>query len=194
MLRVSIEFGHEIGAKVVNFHLFAAHATRRYAEAMIPLLIEAEKAGLILTLENTPEIGPDYVNAIFGVLGTMPEATDRVGMCFDMGHANLHLATRHRFVDYVDLLGDHVPILHWHAHENWGDRDSHLTLFSGPSNKDDRGLRALIRRLLHRGFDGAIILEQWPSPPEMLIHARSRLRTLIAEVSREETRIATRVA
>jgi sugar phosphate isomerase/epimerase len=187
-IRTSIEFARDIGGAVVNFHLFAVHPARVYVDAMLPLIREAAQAGVALSLENTPEISPDYVNAVFGVLSAIPEAKNRVGFCFDMGHANLHTATRHRYVEYLDLLGDHVPINHWHAHENWGDRDSHLPLFSGPASKDDRGIRGLIRRLQKRNFSGSVVLEQWPTPPEMLVHARNRLRTLWAEIAREESR------
>ena len=137
----------------------------------------------MLSLENTPSTSPDHINAVFGVVSAMTEATGRVGMCLDSGHANLHAGTRNDYVRFVDLLGAHVPIIHWHAHENWGDRDSHLTLFTGPSARDDRGLRALASRLLRRGFSGSVVLEQWPQPPELLLQARDRLRLLLETIS-----------
>ena len=71
---------------------------------------------------------PDHVNALFGVLATMPEAAGQVAMCLDSGHANLCACTRNDYLGFMDRLGDHVPIIHWHAHENWGDWDSHLPL------------------------------------------------------------------
>lgn len=176
----SIRFGGEIGARLVNFHFFPEHPARHYVESLGPLLAAAARAKLQLSLENTPATSPDHVNAVFGVLSALAGAFGGVGMCLDSGHANLHVATRNDFVRFVDLLGDHVPIIHWHAHENWGDRDSHLPLFTGPSAKDDRGLRGLVKRLLARGFAGAVILEQWPHPPEQLIKSRDRLRELFA--------------
>jgi sugar phosphate isomerase/epimerase len=134
-----------------------------------------------LSLENTPQTSPDDFNAVFGVLSAMSEAAGRVGMCLDSGHANLFPGTRNDYLKFVDLLGDHVPIIHWHAHENWGDRDSHLSLFTGPSARDDRGIRELIRRLKKRGFSGSVVLEQWPQPPEVLVQTRLRLRQLLSE-------------
>ncbi len=137
---------------------------------------------MLLSLENTPQTSPEDFNAVFAVLSTMPEAEGRVGMCLDTGHANLHPGTPNDYLLFVDRLGKHVPIVHWHAHENWGDRDSHRTLFTGPSAHDDRGLRGLVLRLLRRGFCGSVVLEQWPQPPGLLVEARDRLLRLWSSV------------
>ena len=102
-------------------------------------------------------------------------------MCLDSGHANLFAGTRNDYLKFVDRLGDHVPILHWHAHENWGDCDSHLTLFTGPAGRDPTGLRMLVDRFLRRGYVGSIILEQWPSPPQLLVDAVQGLGRLLAD-------------
>jgi hypothetical protein len=56
-----------------------------------------------------------------------------------------------------------VPIIRAHEHENEGDRDGHLPLFSGPAGRDSAGIAGLIGRLIGRAFDGCIILEQWPN-------------------------------
>jgi sugar phosphate isomerase/epimerase len=178
-IRRSIQFGADVGAVLVNLHLCPEYEAKPFAEALRPLLAVARTAGVRLSLENTPQTSPDHFNAVFGVLSAMPQATGRIGMCLDSGHANLFAGTRNDFLRFVDLLGDHVPIIHWHAHENWGDRDSHLALFNGPSACDDRGLRGLVHRLRSRGFSGSIILEQWPQPPEVLVETRARLRQLL---------------
>ena len=187
-IRRSIDFAGDVAAGIVNVHLFADQGARAYADALGPLLEAARAAGVRLSLENTPQTSPDDFNAVFGVLSAMPEAEGRVGMCLDMGHANLHQSTRHDYLRFVDRLGEHVPIVHWHAHENWGDRDSHLTLFTGPSAHDDRGLRGLVLRLLRRGFCGSVVLEQWPQPPALLVESRDRLRLLWGSVIVQEGR------
>ncbi len=178
-IRKSIRFGGDVGAGVVNLHLFAGRGAQRYAESLGPLLEAARIANVRLSLENIPETSPDDVNAVFGVLTAMPEAAGRVGMCLDSGHANLFTGTRNDYLRFVDLLGAHIPIIHWHAHENWGDRDSHLPLFTGPSAGDDRGLRELVRRLKARGFAGSVVMEQWPQPPQLLVQTRERLARLL---------------
>jgi sugar phosphate isomerase/epimerase len=178
----SIRFAGDVGAGVVNLHLFAEPGVKPFADSLCPLLEAARSPGVRLSLENTPQTSPDHFNAVFGVLSNMPEAVGQVGMCLDMGHANLFAGTRNDYVRFVDLLGAHVPIIHWHAHENWGDRDNHLTLFTGPARQDDRGVRGLVRRLLVRGFRGSVVLEQWPHPPEALVEARNRLADLLADM------------
>jgi sugar phosphate isomerase/epimerase len=186
-IRRSIDFAADVGAGIVNIHLFPEHCARPFAEALGPLLEASGAVGVQLSLENTPPVSPDDCNAVFGVLSAMAEAKDRVGLCLDMGHANLYVGTRNNYLDFVDRLGDHIPIIHWHAHENWGDRDSHLPLFTGPAARDDRGLRGLVQRLRRRGFSGSVVLEQWPQPPELLVQARDRLAQLLGAVATAET-------
>ena len=181
-IRQSIQFGGDVGAGVVNLHLFPQHGGKLFAAALRPLLELARSVGARLSLENTPLTSPGDFNDAFHALAAMPESRGIIGMCLDSGHANLFAGTRNDFLRYVDLLGQHIPIIHWHAHENWGDRDSHLPLFTGPSGRDDTGLRGLIRRLRQREFCGSVVLEQWPQPPEVLVQARKRLRELIDTV------------
>jgi hypothetical protein len=63
-------------------------------------------------------------------------------------------------------------------HENYGDSDSHLPLFTGPAGKNVSGISDFISRMNGRGFSGSIILEQWPEPPTLLNEARDRLYTM----------------
>jgi sugar phosphate isomerase/epimerase len=179
-IRQSIECAGDLGAAVVNIHLFTEHGPQGFVQALAPLLERAREVGVQISIENTPQTTPDDFNAAFAGLAKLPEAaTGWVGMCLDMGHANLCQATRNDYLGFVDRLGLHVPIIHWHAHENWGDHDSHLTLFTGPSAQNDAGVRGLVQRIWRRGFCGSVVLEQWPHPPEMLLQARDRLRGLI---------------
>ena len=98
-----------------------------------------------------------------------------VGMCLDIGHANLCSATRNDYLRFLDELNSTIPLIHLHLHENWGDTDSHLTLFTGPAAQNDTGICGLVRRLKHRSFSGSAILEQWPQPASLLDQARERL-------------------
>jgi len=183
-IRRSLDFAGDVGAGVVNIHLFMERGAEAFVAAVHPLLVYAHNVGVRLSVENTPSHSPDDFNAVFGLLAGIPEAAGRVGMCLDMGHANLFPGTHHDYLAYVDRLGPQVPVIHWHAHENWGDRDSHLTLFTGPSAQyGDAGVRGLVERLLKRGFAGSVVLEQWPDPPDLLVQARDRLRRIFETIS-----------
>jgi sugar phosphate isomerase/epimerase len=176
----TVEFAAEIGATLLNLHLDLSQGPERFVDALRrPLLLTAE-AGLRLALENTVFTGAEDFNRFFAALyqgGDFPFAHS--GMCFDLGHANLCEATRNYYWRFLDGLSGQVPIIHLHLHENYGDRDSHLTLFTGPSRNNTTGLEGLFERLARRGFGGCAILEQWPWPPSLLVDARNRLCTLL---------------
>jgi sugar phosphate isomerase/epimerase len=179
-LRRSIDFARDIGAGIVNLHLYLEQGVAAYVRAVLKLLPYAEKAGVRLTLENTPITAPEDVNATFREMRALGGSSgSEVGLCLDIGHAYLCAATRRNFVAYFDALAG-VPISYLHVHENHGDADSHLPLFTGPAGSDDTDLRALLTRLLQRGFTGAMILEQWPGNPAVLVESRRRLLSLLS--------------
>lgn len=177
-LLVSLDFARDIGADLVNLHLYMEADAAGYAAALRPVLRAAEQKEIRLSIENTPHTTPEDFNRTFAELGRLAPP-GLIGMCLDLGHANLCAATHNDYLAYLDALDPNVPIIHLHLHENYGDRDSHLPLFTGPSREDDRGVRAFVGRLLRRGYRGAMILEQWPDPPELLVAAAARLRGLL---------------
>jgi sugar phosphate isomerase/epimerase len=175
-----LELARDLGAVLLNIHLYEDAGVPAFVEAIAPLLGQASEAGVTVTIENTPAHTPELFNALFERLrGVGSLAASRVGMCLDVGHANLCPATQNHYLGFVDRLAPALPILHLHLHENWGDADSHLPLFTGPSATDDSGIRALLRRLRARSFSGSMILEQWPQPPSLLDAARRRLRQML---------------
>jgi sugar phosphate isomerase/epimerase len=135
---------------------------------------------LRVAVENTVWTGPDDFNVFFERLRQVhPKLFDRVGMCFDLGHANVCSQTRNDYLGFMDQLSPVVPIIHTHLHENHGDRDSHLPLFTGPSMLNPAGVAGFLERLRARNFDGCGILEQWPQPAQLLVEARDRLNELV---------------
>ena len=176
----TVELAGGIGAKLVNLHLDLSQGPDRFVEALGPALRATAEAGLQLTLENTVFTSPDDFNCFFAALHRRPvRPTAHVGMCFDLGHANLCAATRNDYWRFLDQLSERVPIHHLHLHENHGDWDSHLTLFTGPAGENARGMEGVLERLARRGFSGCAILEQWPQPPSLLVRARDRLLQLL---------------
>lgn len=175
----SIDFAAAVGADPMNLHLYAEAGPERYAETLAPVLEHAAGLGVRLSLENTPHTTPGDVNAIFAALRARGhDDPDRLGLCLDIGHANVCAATRNDYIRFIDELDEAVPIIHLHVHENFGDADSHLTLFTGPAAENDAGIRLFAERMRTRKYRGAIILEQWPEPPEPLVAAAERLRAI----------------
>ncbi len=178
-----VEFAQDIDARLLNLHLDMSRGPEAFGRALIPALGATRKAGLSLALENTVWTGPEDFNVFFGWLrASEPGLARHVGVCFDLGHANVCRATHNDYCGFLDRLSSDVPVIHLHLHENFGDRDSHLTLFTGPSQDNPAGLLGLLARLQSRGFLGCGILEQWPQPPDMLVQARERLKGLLGSI------------
>lgn len=190
----SVAFAQDIGASLFNIHLYQEQGTASYVGAIMPLLDRLASAGIKLSIENTPLTGPGDFNELFSILEkaglakTGLDGAAPVGMCFDLGHANLCRATRNDYLEFLDRLEPHLPIIHIHLHENFGDQDNHLTLFTGPAARDASGIHAFLERLTRRRFSGCMILEQWPKPPSLLLDARDRLLMMLREVQ-EATRV-----
>jgi sugar phosphate isomerase/epimerase len=183
-LHSTVEFARDIGAVLLNLHLDLSQGVDAFARSLGPALEATRMAELQLALENTVWTGPEDFNQFFRHLDqTMPGEFQHVGMCFDMGHANACAATRNDYCGFLDRLAPHVPVTHLHLHENYGDRDSHLTLFTGPSRDSAAGLLGMVQRLDGRGFDGCGIMEQWPQPPSLLVEARNKLAALLATIT-----------
>lgn len=175
-----VNFANDIGAGILNFHLYIDKGIESFVQAIRPVIEAAARGNTKVSIENTPLTSPDDFNRLFERLwglNDIPENT--VGMCFDLGHANLCDATRNDYIRFMDSLSSQIPLIHVHLHENYGDFDSHLTVFTGPSAHNDAGIREFIKRLGKRDYSGSIILEQWPQPHTLLNQARDRLVHLI---------------
>jgi sugar phosphate isomerase/epimerase len=173
-----IDLAGDLGARVLNVHLDLADA-EAFARSALSLTDYLGPMGITLALENTVSTGPEEINRFFLRLRSLDRERARgIGLCLDIGHANLYGGTHNDFLGFVDRLDPSVPIVHAHVHENWGDADLHLTLFTGPASRDPSGVAGLLGRLRRRGYHGSLILEQWPMPPSLLVDARDRLRAL----------------
>jgi phosphoglucan,water dikinase len=180
LLQKDIELAKDLGAVLLNIHLYHEAGLEPYIAAVTPLIQQTAEFGLQLSIENTPEHTPEQFNELFGCVREFKSVSaEHVGMCLDLGHANLSAATRNDYLGFVNRLDRDVPITHLHLHENWGDGDTHLTLFTGPAGRDDSGIRAFVEKIQKRNFSGSIIFEQWPHPPSLLNQARDRLLGLL---------------
>ncbi len=175
-------------ATAIDAHLIVTHFPRdaeadTTAAALHDWSERTAEHNICVTLENTVDTGPERINGVFSLLPAGSCAREFAGLCFDMGHANLHREWRNDYIGYFDQIRDHVPVRHVHLHENHGDRDAHLPLFTGPSAHDPTGPRLLLQRLHRRRYHGALIMEQWPEPPAALRHAYTRLRSMVDTTS-----------
>lgn len=183
----ALDLADDVGASLLNIHLYTEAGITAYVEAILPLLERLAEVGVDLSIENTPLTGPSDFNELFielhrrGLIDGI-----RVGMCLDLGHANLCEMTRNDYLRFMDELDLQVQIIHAHVHENYGDEDSHLPLFAGPAGIDDTGVKGFVARMLDRHFSGSFILEQWPDPPRLLNQARDRLLFLIGNAPEPE--------
>jgi sugar phosphate isomerase/epimerase len=178
-LETTVEFALDIGAVLVNLHLDMSQGAEAFGAALRPALDATHKAKLKLCLENSVWTGPQEFNEFFQwMAATHRSRTRHMAMCFDLGHANVCAATRNDYCGFLDQLDLGLPIAHLHLHENFGDRDSHLPLFTGPSGDNPDGILGVLQRLQARRFSGCCILEQWPQPPALLAEARDRLQLL----------------
>ncbi len=181
-LNGDLELAEDLGARTLVVHLYAEQGVAAYLKAILRPLRMAASKGIRLAVENTPKTTPEDFNLLFaGLRAANSQPPGGVGMCLDIGHANLCATTRNDYLAFIDQLDAQVPIIHLHAHENWGDADNHLPLFTGPSARDLAGVRGVVARLKRRGFTGSAILEQWPEPPSLLDQAREGLLRLWQE-------------
>ncbi len=176
-----LDFTLEVGAANLNLHLARKHGIEAFVRALNPFVRELVDLPLQVSIENVPDTGPEDFNELFARLGrTGLPMEGHLGMCLDLGHANLYPPFRNDYLGFIDRLDARVPIVHLHVHENYGDDDRHLPLFSGPSRKDRLGIQGFVERMKGRGFSGCVILEQWPDPPSLLNRARDRLARMFA--------------
>ena len=179
ILMREIKFATEIGAELINIHLSVNCGIEPYVQAIMPILRQIKERGIKISFENTPFTTPEDFNRLFELLDGMNIMDDGcVGICLDVGHANLCSATHNDYLGFIDRLNSSVPIIHIHMHENYGDCDAHLPLFIGPAGTNSDGIRELLRRLKKSNFSGSIILEQWPDNHTLLNDSRNGLLDL----------------
>jgi sugar phosphate isomerase/epimerase len=176
----SLKLFEDIDASLFNIHFPQDHDLRTYLEAITPLILHMGKKERRLAIENVPSTSPEDVNLFFSLFTDAKIPVRHTGLCLDLGHANLHEGTRNDYLRYLREIHEDVPLIHVHVHENYGDEDTHLPLFSGPAAHDETGVRGFAEWLKRRRFEGAVILEQWPDPPRLLVQARERLKEMLA--------------
>src|SRR5262249_7679393 len=88
LLLPSVDFPRDIGAALVNLHLYMDDGPRGSVHSLAPVIRRAAAAGLRLSIENTPHTTAEDFNDTFTCFREL-EPTAAVGMCLDIGHANI---------------------------------------------------------------------------------------------------------
>jgi len=174
-------FAEDIGAHILNIHIQPENGVEAFADSLKQLYPLLDLAKCRLAIENTPISTPDHFNHLFSLIGEQAHEGISIGMCIDIGHANLCQATLNDYLGFIDALDPSIPIIHAHLHENHGDYDQHLPLFTGPSKNCDAGLVGFVSRMVNRDYRGSFILEQWPHPHSLLDQAAARLNDIISD-------------
>ena len=63
-----IELARDLGAVLLNIHLYHERGISAYVQAIRPLIRRAAEAGLQLSIENTPHHSPEDFNELFAQL------------------------------------------------------------------------------------------------------------------------------
>jgi sugar phosphate isomerase/epimerase len=172
-LKQALQLAKDLDAKLVVLHMDIKKGAKKFVQG----LLEMEKNFLDfnvpkIAIENTKITSPQHLNDVFCELKNT-QLSPYFGICFDIGHANLFSQTHHDYVGYFKQIQDNVPLFHIHLHENRGDYDSHTPFFQGPSCRDESGIRELIHLWEKRNFEGNVIMEQWPTPQDILCYTRN---------------------
>ena len=175
----SIALAGRIDAKVVNIHIFPEYEEEMFCQSLQPLLEAAKQTRVLISLENVASCSPEKINAVFACLRKSEDSAAYTGLCLDIGHAHIYAAPDGDFNSYLEKISDAIPIIHMHIHENDGQRDLHLPLFTGSCRIDESPVERLLKNLRRRQFCGSMIMEQWPSPPEQLVKTRQHLLDLL---------------
>jgi sugar phosphate isomerase/epimerase len=178
-----LDFSKDIGAEILNLHLYTEETIEHFVNCIKPIAIRASEYDIKLSIENTTVTSPEDFNKFFYLWNQSEESKIcKIGMCLDIGHANLFPETRNDYISYFNRLNDNVEINHLHFHENYGDKDSHLTLFTGPSQHNSSAIKHIVSSLLDKKYKGSIVLEQWPNETNLLNQAKDKLEEIIKEL------------
>lgn len=191
MVRRAIEASAIMGVKWVTLHpgtLFSNSRLSRSLEGNIdyftPHLELAERCGVGIAIENLPDLhysSPDSTGKVervqrrFGaaleelltLVDSLSERFDNVGVCWDVGHANI---TGHDQGQCLRIIGDRLKSVH--IHDNKGDRDVHMPPYSGGINWNE--IMEALRDIGYTGdFDMECLRFSNALPAELMPHALS---------------------
>jgi sugar phosphate isomerase/epimerase len=186
LIRQSIEAASALGARSVNTY-FGANPERTsersvlaYREAILPLVELAEKAGIIITLENEFEpSGCDITRRAEGVLSIL-EAVHAPSFKINFDPCNFYFAGEEPFPYAYELLKGHIGYLHLKDGMKYNPRlspppqegflwkDLSGEYVCCPLGMGAINYEAFLRKIADSGYTGYLALEPHV-PPAMLL-------------------------
>ncbi|MFN3326318.1 MAG: sugar phosphate isomerase/epimerase family protein [Bryobacteraceae bacterium] len=177
-LRRCMRVFRDVGARWMNVHPDRhvpfhdrEFCIRMNQESLRTLLVESEKTGVGLMIENLPG---EFNSA--SQLGELLDPLPELALHLDIGHCNLmvsHNTTEEILARYGSRLR------HVHLHDNRGGHaDLHLPL--GAGNID---VRSALRALQRTGYDSTITLEVFTPDQEHFVYSRNLLRRMWDELA-----------
>jgi sugar phosphate isomerase/epimerase len=131
-------------------YYFPEKAWNAHNNSLLALSQTAKDYGIRIAVENMPG-QYELVNNVPSGKKLLDEIQrDNVGICLDIGHANIREGVKPFYTCRSP------EIIHIHIHDNKGKADSHLTL--GQGNIDWKNFRAWLTKIK---YDGWIVLENY---------------------------------
>ena len=112
------------------------------------LFKNASDYGLKIAIENVPEPYPFLMKSVEDFEKFYQEISEDIGLALDIGHSNINGQTELFLKNFAD------KIVHIHAHDNHGDKDSHLGVGYGTVN-----WKTFKHLLQKASYDKVIIVE-----------------------------------
>ena len=152
-IKSSVDLAGDINAEAVVVHPglitflgrnFEDEVYRLSKESMKEINDYANDSGIMVTFENMP----DFESMIYKNINDLNDflSENEMFMTLDIGHAN------HMKYSADEMYFD--TIKHVHAHDNYGDDDTHLALGEGSID-----LKRIINNLEEKNYDGIYIIE-----------------------------------
>ncbi len=125
ILKAEIIMSNILGVKQINFHMKEGSLTDDEKRKFKEIIDFAKDKGIEMIYESN-----SFCEAknILKFLGDFPE----VNYCLDFGHVNTAVQSGKFGIDLMDFIdGIKSRIIHIHAHNNYGDKDSHNSIDEG---------------------------------------------------------------
>ena len=150
-----------------------AQALALAMESLEIFVRRSERLGIIMCIENMfpkyrPFVTPDDFQPVF-------EAFPQLRFTLDTGHAHIGDEKGGRALAFIARHGQRLG--HLHVSDNSGQADEHL-----PVGQGTIGFKALVRALVHSGYDDTLTLEVFSPDRADLVNSRRRISRMLDAV------------